>query len=142
MAIIGKVDSLVDFAASLQQSFIHQDQPVNDLSVYLGSLPLCHKNLSSSDRIKLNKHGVALWNLCGRLRQTGHLLPRKELLSHGNIYGPKDRSLLTVLARAFAYLLLESASKADAGLLKNALKVAKECLGMSGVGFAALMNAD
>jgi hypothetical protein len=37
---------------------------------------------------------------------------------------------------------MESASEAHTGSLKNALKVAKECLGMSRVICAALVDTD
>jgi hypothetical protein len=86
MARVGNVDSIVDFAAYLQHSLLHKDQPITDLSVYLEALPLSRKDLSSSDRVKLDKQGMAVWNICGRLRQTGQLQARRELLSKGTIY--------------------------------------------------------
>ena len=84
MAAITKVESIIKFAEYLQQNLL-QNQLVNDLPVYLKALPLSHKALSPCDRTKLNKHGVALWNICGRLRKTEQLLARKELLSQGTI---------------------------------------------------------
>ena len=84
MAAITKVESIVKFAEYLQQNLL-QNQLVNDLSIYLKALPLSYKALSSSDRTKLNRHGVALWNICGRFRKTEQPLARKELLSQGTI---------------------------------------------------------
>ena len=84
MAINTKVDSIVEFAAYLQQALL-QNQPVSGVSIYLRALPLYYKNLSSSDRTKLKRHGVSLWNICGKLRKTGQLLARKDILSQGDI---------------------------------------------------------
>jgi len=83
MAAVINVDSLVEFAVYLQQSLLDENQGVNDLTVHLNSLPLSHNDLSSSDRVKLNKQGVALWNICGRLRITEQRLSRNELLCQG-----------------------------------------------------------
>jgi hypothetical protein len=130
MAAVKSIDSVFEFATSLQQSLLYQDQPKKDISAYLDVLPLSRKHLSSSDQAKLEKQGVALWNICGKLRQAGQLLAQKDLLSQGIIYHPKRHPYLLLLARAFAYLLLESASEADSRSLKNALRVARECLGM------------
>jgi hypothetical protein len=80
MAAVANVDSIVEFAVYLQQSLLDENQGVNDLTVYLNALPLSHSDLSSSDRVKLNKRGVALWNICGRLRITEQRLSRNELL--------------------------------------------------------------
>jgi hypothetical protein len=80
MAAVTNVDSIVEFAVYLQQSLLDENEGVNDLTAYLNALPLSHNNLSSSDRVKLNKQGVVLWNICGRLRNTEQLLSRNELL--------------------------------------------------------------
>jgi hypothetical protein len=80
MAAVTNIDSIVEFAVYLQQSLLDDNQDVNDLTVYLNALPLSHNGLSSSDRVKLNKRGVALWNICGRLRTTEQRLSRNELL--------------------------------------------------------------
>jgi len=83
MPAITNVDSIVEFAVYLQQSLLGENQGVNDFTVHLNSLPLSHNDLSSSDRVKLNKRGVALWNICGRLRITEQHLSRNELLCQG-----------------------------------------------------------
>ena len=80
MAAVTNVDSIIEFAVYLQQSLLDENQGVNDLTTHLNSLPLSHNDLSSSDRVKLNKRGVALWNICGRLRITEQRLSRNELL--------------------------------------------------------------
>ena len=80
MAAVTNVDSIVEFAAYLQRSLLGKNRGVNDLTIYLNALPLSHNDLSSSDRVKLNKRGVALWNICGRLRTTEQSLSRNELL--------------------------------------------------------------
>ena len=80
MAPVTNVDSIVEFAVYLQQSLLDENQSVNDLTVHLNSLPLSHHDLLSSDRVKLNKRGIALWNICGRLRITEQRLSRNELL--------------------------------------------------------------
>lgn len=95
MAAITSVDSIVEFAVYLQQSLL-ENQGVNDLTVYLNALPLSHNDLSSSDRVKLNKRGVALWNICGRLRIIEQRLPRNELLCQSIVPNAKARVLLTV----------------------------------------------
>ena len=83
MAAVTNVDSVVEFAVYLQQSLLDEHQGVNDLTVHLNALPLSHNDLSSSDRVKLNKRGVALWNICGRLRITEQRVSRNELLCQG-----------------------------------------------------------
>jgi hypothetical protein len=80
MAAITNVDSIVEFAVYLQQSLLDENHGVINLTVYLNALPLPHNGLSSSDRVKLNKLGVALWNVCGRLRTIEQRLSRNELL--------------------------------------------------------------
>ena len=80
MAAVTNVDSIVEFAFYLQQSLLDENQGVNDLTVYLNALPLSHNDLSPSDRVKLNKRGVTLWNICGRLRTIEQPPSRKELL--------------------------------------------------------------
>jgi hypothetical protein len=130
MATVGKVDSVIEFAAHLQQSLLDHDKPIQDISMYLTSLPFQHKDLPSFNRVELNKQGVALWNICANVRQTGQLLAQKEPISKGSTPRPKREPYWPFLARTFAYLLLESASEADIHLLKNALRVAKECLGL------------
>jgi hypothetical protein len=80
MAAVTNIDSIVEFAVYLQQSLLDENQDVNDLTVYLNALPLSHNGLSSSDRVRLNKRGVALWNICGRLRTTEQRPSRNELL--------------------------------------------------------------
>jgi hypothetical protein len=89
MAPIMKVDSIVEYAAHLQQSLRRQDKPIKNVSMYLTYLPFHRKDLPSSDRAKLNKQGVALWNICANLRRTGQLLAQRELISRGNTYAPK-----------------------------------------------------
>jgi hypothetical protein len=83
MAAVTNVDSVVEFAVYLQQSLLDENHGVNDLTVHLNALPLSHNDLSSSDRVKLNKRGVALWNICGRLRIIEQRLSRNELLCQG-----------------------------------------------------------
>jgi hypothetical protein len=89
MASDRKFDSIVDFATNIQRTLLHQDEPTKGLSIYLESLPLHYRDLSSSERIKLDKQGVALWNLCCRSRLNQQLLARKELLSQGIFSGSK-----------------------------------------------------
>jgi hypothetical protein len=89
MATVAKVDSIIKFATHLQQSLLHHDKPIKDVSMYLASLPFQHEDLLSFDRAKLNKQGLALWNICARLKQNGQLLAQKELISRGNTYAPK-----------------------------------------------------
>ena len=69
-------------------SFDH-DKPVQDISMYLTSLPFQHEDLPSFDWVKLNKQGVALWNICTNVRQTGQLPAQKELISEGSAHRPK-----------------------------------------------------
>ena len=92
MAAVTNVDSIVEFAVYLQQSLLDENQGVNDLTVYLNALPLSHNDLSPSDRVKLNKRGVALWNVCGRLRTIEQRLSRNELLCQSIVQRPKRES--------------------------------------------------
>lgn len=89
MATVGKVDSIIKFAAHLQQSLLRHDTPMKDVSMHLASLPFQHEDLPWFDRARLNKQGLALWNICARLKQNGQLLTQKELISRGNTYAPK-----------------------------------------------------
>ena len=88
MATIMKVDSIVEYAAHLQQSLRGHDKPIKNVSMYLTYLPFHREDLPLSDRAKLNKQGVALWNICANLRRTGQLAQR-ELISRGNTCAPK-----------------------------------------------------
>lgn len=63
--------------------------PIKGISMYLTSLPFQHEDLPSFDRVKLNKQGVALWNICANVRQTGQLLAQKELIRKGSTHRPK-----------------------------------------------------
>ena len=92
MAAITNIDSSVEFAVYLQQSLLDENQSVNDLTVYLTALPLSHNGLSSSGRVKLNKRGVALWNIYGRLRTIEQRLSRNELLCQSIVRKPKRES--------------------------------------------------
>jgi hypothetical protein len=87
--LLGKVDSIIELAAHLQQSLLDPDKPIKDIFMYLTSLPFQHEDLPSLDQIKLNRQGVALWNICANVRQTGQLLAQKELTSEGNTPQPQ-----------------------------------------------------
>jgi hypothetical protein len=41
-----------------------------DLAVYLASLPLSRKDISSRQRIELDQKGVQLWNACCRVNSS------------------------------------------------------------------------
>jgi len=86
---IMRVDSIVEYAAHLQQCLRGHDKPIKNVSMYLTYLPFHREDLPSSDRAKLNKQGVVLWNICANLRRTGQLLAQTELISRGNTYAPK-----------------------------------------------------
>src|SRR5437764_13796933 len=88
MTTIMNIDSIVEYAAHLQQCLRDHDKPIKNVSMYLTYLPFHREDLPSSDRAKLNKQGVALWNICANLRQTGQLA-QSELISRGNTYAPK-----------------------------------------------------
>jgi hypothetical protein len=101
MAAVTNVDSIVEFAVYLQQSLLDENQGVNGLTVYLNALPLSPNDLSPSDRVKLSKRGVALWNICGRLRITEQPLSRNELLCQSICLKTKARVLLTAPSTCF-----------------------------------------
>jgi hypothetical protein len=73
-----------DFASHLQQILVkpatHPVQAFPDLSPYLKALPLSQTELSVEDRIEINKHGVTLWNSCGKLSKSNvHIQDKKSL---------------------------------------------------------------
>ena len=87
-ALIGNAD----FALHVQQHIRRQSangcSPAIDCSVYIKALPLPADELSNSERFKLDRAGVTLWNTCTRLRRTSD---EKAAITRGRVPGRSRR---------------------------------------------------
>ncbi|KAK5042363.1 hypothetical protein LTR84_012806 [Exophiala bonariae] len=118
-----KAQSVLDFAKHLQdyldKHHSSSTQPFPDISIYIEVLPLSQQDISPPQCVEFDRVGVAIWNRCRTLRESG-----------------QDLFNLTDLAkvRAFAYLVLDTAAgsyRKDAvnqRTFNSGLKAVKDCL--------------